>query len=161
MWDDCLIEREKDIVRVILSNILNHFIVMFMIFFFFFFLKFFWNFLIWRVIKGLKIGKHLKPWEILCKKNYLFYISKWVSWWVGVLCVKRMGSICFFIALLPESCGTWFFSLFRVQWWCLGGVIRYRFTCLLARNIWETLEWWDLESYPSLLDVGCLAGMKC
>lgn len=147
--------KEKDIVRVILSNILNHFIVTFMIFFL---LKFFWNFLIWWVIKGLKIEKHLKPWEILCKKNYLFYISKWVSWFC--MCKGDGEHLLLHCPLARELWDMIFFPIWRsvVMPW---GVIHYRFTCLLARNIWETSEWWELESHHSLLDVVSLAGMKC
>lgn len=55
MWDDCLIEREKDIVGVILSNILNQFIVTSMIFFFwiFFNLKSYKRSYDWKTLEAL------------------------------------------------------------------------------------------------------------
>lgn len=144
MWDDCLIEREKDIVGVILSNILNQFIVTSMIFFSEFFL-------IWRVIKGLIIEKHSKPWEILCKKIFIFYISKWVSW--CCICKGHGEHLLLHCPLARELWDMIFFPIWGsvVMPW---GVIHYRFTCLLAS------EWWDLESHPSLFDVVSFFGGK-
>ena len=49
------------------------------------------------------------------------------------------------------------FALFGFQWMMASGC---RLTSLLARSLWATLEWCDLEGHPSLLDVVPSVGRK-